>query len=189
VPPELSKVASKVVAGVTMLRPCSRAVALVFSTKRSQVTAAGANGHKLVTDDVVDCLPTDNAATQAKYKLISFCTLDNVTDLKLDPPKGTKVQAALVSVTGVIDADTDSAEQHVQSFLVDDVQLLPLAEADALKPMLVKMLYFGALAGQVSRKRAREPWSPQENPAQAAPCRVLGRSPTGPPLPDYSPSP
>jgi hypothetical protein len=188
VPPELCQVASKSVVGVTMLRPCSRAFALVFSTKRSKVSDAGVGGHKLVTDDVVDCLQTHSSTTQEKYKLTSFCNLDNVTDFKLDPPKGAKVQAALVSVTGFIDEKTDSGEQSVQSLLVDDVQLLTPAQADALKPMLAKMLYFAALAGQVSRKRAREPWSPKENPAKAAACRVLGRSPTGPSLPDYSPT-
>jgi hypothetical protein len=188
VPPELCQVASKSVVGVTMLRPCSRAFALVFSTKRSKVSDAGVGGHKLVTDDVVDCLQTHSSTTQEKYKLTSFCNLDNVTDFKLDPPKGAKVQAALVSVTGFIDEKTDSGEQSVQSLLVDDVQLLTPAQADALKPMLAKMLYFAALAGQVSRKRAREPWSPEENPAKAAACRVLGRSPTGPSLPDYSPT-
>ena len=189
VPPELSKVASKAETGVTMLRPCSRAVALILSTKRSKVSDAGACGHKLVTDNVVDCLQTHSSTAQEKYKLTSFCNLDNVTDFKLDPPKGAKVQAALVSVTGFIDAKTDSGEQIVQSLLVDDVQLLTPAQADALKTMLVKMLYFAALAGQVSRKRAREPWSPEENPAKAAACRVLGRSPTGPSLADYSPTP
>lgn len=102
VPPELSQVASKAVVGVTMLRPCSRAFALVFSTKRSKVSDAGVGGHKLVTDDVVDCLQTHSSTTQEKYKLTSFCNLDNVTDFKLDPPKGAKVQAALVSVTGFI---------------------------------------------------------------------------------------
>ena len=184
-PPELSKAASKTTAGVTLLRPCSRAFALVLSSKRSKVTDAGASGHKLVTDGVVDCLPTESAA--ARYMLTSFCNLDNVTDFKLDPPKGAKVQAALVSVTGFIETKTDSAEQPIQSLLVDDIQLLTTTQADALKPMFVKMLYFAALSGQVSRKRAREPWSPEENPAKTATCRALGRSPTGPSLPDYSP--
>ena len=54
VPPELSKSASKVSPGVPMLRHCSRVVTLVLSTKRSKVSDAGAGGHKLVTDDVVD---------------------------------------------------------------------------------------------------------------------------------------
>ena len=112
-----------------------------------------------------------------------------MTDFKLDPEKGAKTQAALISVTGVIAAGENSAEQPVQSLLVDDVQLLAPAEAEALKPMFSKMFYFAALAGQVTRKRANEPWSPQENPAKASTCRVLGRSPTGPTLPDYRFSP
>ena len=53
----------------------------------------------------------------------------------------------------MIDADTDSAEQPVTSLLVEDVQLLAPAEAEALKPKLSKMFYFAALAGQVSRKK------------------------------------
>ena len=128
---------------------------------------------------------TDSAGVPFKYELTCFCTLDNVTDFKLDPPKGAKAQAALISVTGVIGAITDSAEQPVKCLFIDDVHLLTLEEAEALKPMLIKMLYFAALARQMSRKRKIE-WSPDESPAKASTCRVLGRSPTGPPLPDYS---
>jgi len=184
-PPELTKAASKAVAGVSMLRPCSRAIALVVSTKRSKVSPVGAGGHKLVTDDVVDFLQEGSDASQKKYSLISFCTLDNVTDFKLDPQRGAKSQVALISLTGVIDADTDSAEQPVKSLLVEDVQLLAPPDVEALKPRRKKMFYFAALTGQLSRKREHEPWSPEENPAKASTCRVLSRSPTGPALPDY----
>ena len=184
VPPELTKSASKLEAGVPMLRPCSRVVALVQSHKRSQLSDAGACGHKLVTHDVVDLLPQFGEVTQT-YTLISFCTLDTVTDFKLDPQGRNKNQAALVSVTTVLDAGTDSVSQPVKELLVDNVQLLTTQESDAFKPILFKMFYFAALAGQVSRKRENE-WSPDENPAKASTCRVLGRSPTGPPLPDYS---
>ena len=64
IPPELTKAASKAVAGVSMLRPCSRAIALVVSTKRSKVSPVGAGGHKLVTDDVVDFLQEGSDASQ-----------------------------------------------------------------------------------------------------------------------------
>ena len=87
----------------------------------------------------------------------------------------------------MISVDTDSAEQPVKGLLVDDILLLTPEQAKALRPMLMKMLYFAALAGQIFRKRQREPWNVTENPADAAPCRILGRSPTGPELPDYSP--
>ena len=186
-PPELSKTTPKVVAGVPILRPCSRLVALVLSTKRSKVSNAGAGGHKLVTDDVVDFLPSGSNAIQKSYSLTSFCTLETVTDFKLDPPGRAKSQIALVNVTAVIDEHTDSAEQSVKSLLVDNIQLLTQQEADALKPIFSKMFYFAALSGQISRKKKEhEPWSPEENPAKASRCRVLGRSPTGPPLPDYA---
>ena len=188
VPPELTTAASKTVAGDPILRPCSRAIVLVLSTKRSKVLDAGASGHKLVTDDVVDFLSTDAVACQKKYRLTSFCTLDTVTDFKLDPPARAKNQAALISVTGVIDDEADSAEQPVKSLLVDNVQHLTPDEAEKLKHRLSKMRYFAALAGQVSRKREHEPWSPEENPGKALTCRTLGRSPTGPTLPDYSSS-
>ena len=59
-----------------------------------------------------------------------------ITDFKLDPQKGANSQAALISLTGVIDADTDCAEQPVKASLVDDVQLLAPAEAEAPKHML-----------------------------------------------------
>ena len=67
VPPELSKTASKVVAGLPLLRPCTQVIALVLSTKRSKVLEAGGCGHKLVTDDVVDYVIADNDTTQRKF--------------------------------------------------------------------------------------------------------------------------
>jgi hypothetical protein len=53
---------------------------------------------------------------------------------------------------GVIDTDTDSVEQPVQMLLVDNVHLLTLQEAEALKPVFSKMFYFASLAAQLSRR-------------------------------------
>jgi hypothetical protein len=190
VPQDLQKAARLTQAGVPIMRPCSRVVALVHSTKHSIVSAAGANGHQLVTDDVVDFITASNDAIAPKYRIISFCTLDTVTQFKLNPPGRSKSQAALICVTSVLSEDTDSAGQSVKSLLVDSVQLLTPVEAECVKSMLSKMMYYGALAGQVSRTREREndPWDKEESPAKASKCRILGRSPTGPALPDYMPS-
>ena len=188
VPEELVKVASKASGGTKFLRPCSRAVVLVVSKQRSQPYTVGASGHKLVTSNVVDLLRSDSAPQSGcKYEIVTFCTLDTITDYKLDPPKNAKEQAALISVTGVTDVDPDNAEQPIKGFVADEIELLKPEEANVLKAMWNQKLYFGALAGQIcSRKRDRETWSSHEHPAQAAECRVLGKSPTGPELPDYS---
>ena len=188
VPEELVKVASKASAGTKILRPCSRAVVLVVSKQRSQPHTVGASGHKLVTSNVVDLLRSDSAPqTGCKYEIVTFCSLDTITDYKLDPPKNAKEQAALISVTGVTDADPDNAEQPIKGFIADEIELLKPEEANVLKALWNQKLYFAALAGQIfSRKRDRETWSSEEHPAQAAQCRVLGKSPTGPELPDYS---
>ena len=70
----------------------------------------------------------------------------------MDPPKGAKVQAALVCVIGVTVTDTDSAEHPVHSLLVDDVQLLSLPQADAEKPMLANLFVLATLPCNASKK-------------------------------------
>ena len=187
VPQELTNVASKATPGIRMLRPCTKGLALVSVSTRSKPFPAGDTGHKLVTKDVVDYLsPTSNA--QKKYTLTSFCSLETVTDFKLDPPPREKSQPALITFTRVLESDDDSAEQPVTTLLVDTVQQLTPQQAEAFKPVLTKMIYFAALAGQISRKREQEAWTAEESPAKASTCRILGRSPTGPDLPDYDPS-
>ena len=187
VPPELTKSASKTVAGVPMMRPCSGAVALVLSFQRSKPEAAGLGGHKLVTDNVIDYADKDEPAAAKKYTITSYCTLDTITDFKLDPPPRATSRAALISVTGLL--VEDSAEQPIIGLIANDVQHLPLEEADELLPILNKMFWAAAMAGQITRKRNNEGWDADDNPLRASPCRRLGRSPTGEELPNYVSAP
>ena len=140
-----------------------------------------------MTSNVVDLVRSDSAPQSGcKYEIVTFCSLESITDYKLDPPKNVKEQAALISVTGVTDVDPDNAEQPIKGFIADEIELLTPEQANALKGLWTQKLYFAALAGQIfSRKRDRETWSEEEHPAQAAQCRTLGRSPTGPELPGY----
>ena len=184
VPVEVFQSASRGEIGSPQKRPCTHAVVLVRSTKRSRTVQQGETGYMVETDDVSDWLQTDSK--EQCYKLVSFCNLDNLMDFKLDPEKGEKCRAALVSVTTVLDDEKDSAGRSVKCFLVENVQQLTSAQADALCPQYRQMLYHAALAGQLSRKgEKRKEWSSEESPAKAKMCRQLGRSPTGPPLPKY----
>lgn len=171
-----------------MLQPCSQVMALIASTERSKPIQSE-DGYKIITDNVVDILY--DIPSECKYSVTAYCTLDNLTDFKLDPPKFKPSQAALISISSILGPAAADTEQPANvSMLVDSVQLLSADEAAHIKPVLRKMIYLATLTAQMSsRKRPQEPWSPTENPARAASeCRVLGKSPTGPELPEYKPS-
>jgi len=165
-------------------RPCTQVLALVEASEPSSLQEAGAGGYKITTSNVKDLLHDTSDARGVQ--LTSFCTLENLQNFKLDPPRthSVKKQAALVLISSVL--QVSSAEQPA-SFMVDSVQLLQPAEADAVKVCLKRMLYLTTLAGQMAtRKRtAPVPLTHEESPAKASKCRVLGRHPTAAPVPEF----
>ena len=158
IPPPLPLTLGKV-AYQTMPHPCSQAAVLVVSTQKSSISRTSADGYKVVTDNVVDLLRTDadeECGASQKYQIISLARLDNLMEFKLDPPRKHKDQAALITVTGVFDADADGAERPIKKFLAEDVQLLTPEEANTLKVMFRNLLYFATLDDLNARKRKRE---------------------------------
>ena len=84
------------------------------------------SGIKLITPDVEDLFSTEDAG-QMKHTLSAICTLENLTQYKLDPPRG-GTQHALAIVTAKTDA----------SFVVGSVQFLSSEEAAQAKQSLLK---------------------------------------------------
>jgi hypothetical protein len=168
----------------TIFRPCSLVLALVESSEPSVLQDTGTGGFRIITSNVKDLLhEADDAQC---VQLTSFCTLDNLQDFKLDPPRAQpkKKQAALVLISSVL--QTSSAEQSA-SFMVDSVQLLQPGEVDEVKRCLKRMVFFTTLAGHMaSRKRASlVAVTEGESPAKAAKCRELGRHPTAALVPEF----
>ena len=184
IPESLKASFANVPSATTIFRPCSQVLALVEASQPSSLQEAGTGGYNITTNKVKDLLHDANDARGVQ--LTSFCTLENLQDFKLDPPRtqANKKQAALVLISSVLQAS--SAEQPA-SFMVDSVQLLQPTEVDAVKGCLKRMLFLTTLAGHMSsRKRAAsEPTTNQESPAKAAKCRVLGRHPTAAPVPEF----
>jgi len=184
IPENLKASFAGVPSATTVFRPCTQALALVESSEPSKLQEAGDGGYKITTSNVKDLLhetPDDRGV-----QLTSFCTLENLQDFKLDPPRthGNKKQTALVLISSVL--QVSSAEQPA-SFMVDSVQLLQPAEVDTVKVCLKRMLFLTTLAGHMaSRKRTSSvPLTHEESPAKAAKCRVLGRHPTAAPVPEF----
>ena len=181
-PEELQSFSTEVTASQHITKACSQMIALIESSERSKPEPAGTEGHKLITDNVTDILCSDSNKDR-RYKLTTYCTLNDMTDFKLDPPRGGKTQAALITIRTVLEASNELPT----SLLVETVQLLSADEVSRMIPVMRKMIYFTSLGLQMAdRKRATEGWSETESPAKAARCRTLGRSPTGAELPDYA---
>ena len=168
----------------TSFRPCTQVLALVESSEPSHLQEAGAGGYKITTSHVKDLLDDDPEASGVQ--LTSFCSLENLQDFKLDPPRtqATKKQAALVLISSVLQAN--SAGQP-SSFMIDSVQLLQPSEVDAVKSCLKRMLYLTTLAGHMASRKRTAPASltHEESPAKASKCRALGRHPTATPVPEF----
>ena len=122
---------------------------LVRSTKNSKAAPLG-SGYKLIAPDVEDLLSTEDpnqVTSQMKHTLSATCTLDNLPQYRLDPPRGGH-QHALVIVTAKTDV----------SFVMEYVQLLSSDEAAQAKQPLLKLLHMAMHIHGRDRKRTVE-WS------------------------------
>ena len=162
--------------GSKILLPCQKILALIRSSKNSKPAPLSGHGFKLITPDVEDLLSIENpteVADQKKHTLSAICTLENLPQYRLDPPRG-GTQAALVTLT----AKTDD------SFVVESVQLLSSDEAAQAKQSLLKLLHLAIHIHSRDRKRTVE-WTDGFSPITTArKCTRVGRSPTDAPLPD-----
>ena len=178
--------------GRSIVRSCAQVLALVESTSKTQCLRVGEDAHagfRMTTDNVRDLLDepdTDvsgSASCQAacvEFSLTAFCTIANVPSYSLTPPRTTKKQAALVLISDIL-------QEQPLNFLVDSIQLLQIEEATQAKPILKQVMHFTAEASDdQGEKRSAAEWTEEQNPAKAAKCRDLSRSPTGSNLPEYS---
>ena len=160
--------------GSEIFLPCQKVLALVRSSKNSKAIPLG-SGFKLVTAGIEDLLNTEHPtadASKMKHTLSAICTLTNLPQYRLDPPRG-GIQHALVTIT----AKTED------SFVVESVQLLSSDEADQAKQSLLKLLHLAMHIHGRDRKRAVA-WTDGFSPVTARKCSRVGRSPSDAPLPE-----
>ena len=102
IPDSLSASFVDVPKATTAFRPCTQVLALVESTEPSCLLEAGNGGYKITTSKAKDLLHDSPDARDVQ--LTSFCTLENLQDFKLNPPRtqAVKKQAALVLISAVL---------------------------------------------------------------------------------------
>ena len=154
--------------------PCQKIIGLIRCSKNSKVETLG-DGFKLTTTGLADLLEADNSEHDSKrYTVSAVCTMENLPNYRLDPPRGGE-QHALVTISDMI-GDT---------FVLDQVQLLKPEEAIQAAASLRRLLSVAIELHKPQRKRGGA-WTEDFSPAMAKKCRVLGRSPTADAVPAAS---
>ena len=155
--------------GVAM--PCQKIVSLLRSSQDSHTDRLG-DGFKLTTTGVEDLLADTEGNEQLaskRYTVSAVCTVENLKNYKLDPPRGGQ-QHALVTISDVIE----------DTWVLDQVQLLSPQEATEALASLRALMKMAEQLHNPQRKRAG-PWTDEFSPvSMAKKCKTLGRSPTDP---------
>ena len=143
----------------------------------------GDNGYKLITKGVKDALDTSAAQPGARvFTLTAFCTLETLQDFKLDPPRGSKSQHAVIIVSDINQGDKAGEPANL---IVESLMLVHRDEVAEIKHAMQKMLYYIATASEINTRKNKCEWAEAFSPAKAQTCRHISRHPTGEGLPEY----
>ena len=154
--------------------PCQKVVSLITSTHKSSPSRMG-EGYKMVTAGVQDAFVPSSDAPQlaVDFELIAICMLESLASFNLNPPIGGPSYA----IVTIVECTTDG-------FIVGSVQLLAtVEEAKSASKSMSRLRFLAKRLASQGQKRSL-PWSTETSPALAKKCPVLGKSPTGPELPD-----
>ena len=148
-----------------VVMPYQKVLCLIRSKKPSK-TDPIASGFQLTTDGVEYILQTvgEHPSTVQEYTVTAFCSTENVTAYRLDPPRGAP-QHALVTLSSVVEG----------TFVVDLVQHITRGGAEKAKGSLQRLLSLAVSLHTPSRKRGGK-WADEFLPLSAKRVKILGRS-------------
>ena len=128
-----------------------------------------------------DALDTSAAQPGARvFTLTAFCTLENLQDFKLDPPRGSKSQHAVIIVSDINQRDKAGEPANL---IVESLMLVHRDEVAEIQHAMQKMLYYIATASEINARKNKLEWTEAFSPAKAQKCRHIPRHPTGEGLP------
>ena len=93
------------------------AVVLLSSTTKSTLESMGA-GHKVTSSGVRDAANPENSTT---YQVASFCTLENIMEFKMDPPRNRSARRACAIISSMLD----------DAFIVEKMECVEPSDVDS----------------------------------------------------------
>ena len=162
-----------------MITPCQKALVLVRSSQKGKATDCGFGLLKLEIYGVENVLTLGASQPSEGFIISTTCNVANVTQYKLDPPARQGVTHVLAIIT---------AQVHESTFVAESVMLLTADEMQKAKIAMSRLLELAAEMYRTSSKRVAS-WTADVSPAMMKKCKVLGKSPTDAPLPEYASKP
>ena len=139
----------------------------------------------MITKAVEDALPSSVAQPASDvYTLTALCTMDALQDFKLDPPRGSKSQHALIIVNDIVPGASADEPPNLPA---DSLMLIHRDDVAMIAKDLQKMLFYVVVATEINARMRKQEWSESFPPAKAKQCRSIARLPTGEVLPAYTP--
>lgn len=168
-----------------MLVHGSALVALIGSKEKSAVQKCG-DGYKVTTKKIVDVLGDALGLSGAiTWDAVAYCSLDDLLEFKLDPPRGSSMRTAVATIIGL-----ESSENSC-SIILEKVQYIDAAELNETTNTFKKLRSLtrhikGSGEEPEKNKRHAAPVMTGTLPRAVKACRTLQRSPTAASLPSPS---
>jgi len=149
--------------------------ALIQSERKSNKPLPAGEGFKVVTENVIDA---GHEGKPAGFTLAAYCTMDDMMEYKLDPPRGQTARFAVVLINSV---ETNTKT----TLMLDKVQLIEPADVPNVMKSFKKLR---RLAMRLQPKSEEKKSHSLDNllphpPTEMPKCRKLGAVPTDASLP------
>ena len=169
---------------------CECVLALVAATEKSKGNKFG-SGFRVLTKNVRDCDPWGIASSPTDVfqgQLASICTVENLTEYTLMPPRPGEPQHALVVISNVTDAAAGGAGATVTVEHVEQVGAS--AVADVAKMLRKLGTLARAMPAASDGTQETQHWQSQEStPWTQRKARRLAMTPTDASIPDTQVTP
>ena len=160
-------------------QPCQKVWMLIKVSKKSKCTEEPP--YTVTTEDVEDVLDQNPAIKDAsqgrKYILVTTCSKSARTSLILTPSHGKSVFA--VAVITAMQGNILCAES---------VEAVQLDDKTALSTTMMQEMSLAVDLVTHTSTGVATPWSDATSPLGGSSCRILSKSPTGPPLDPLEPT-
>jgi len=153
---------------------------LVAATEKSGGQKFG-TGYRVITKKVIDCGIWDgDSDISVSADCVSICTMDNLVNYKMAPPKPGSMQYSLALISGLAPA----SQSKTGTIMIDAVEPIATDHINDYKKALRKLATLAKSTAFSRTQMKRTAWSPNRSPFDARKVRKLAEHPTDASLPD-----